>query len=138
MKSFFLQADIKVFYVTAISFPDGILGAHQKLHSLIGSPVGRRFFGISYPDTSLKIIYKAGVEENYTGEGEKLGCETFIIKKGQYTSIYIKEFMKNIPKIGQSFQELLTDKRIDPNGCCVEEYVHDNDVRCMVRLKDNS
>ena len=138
MDSIFLAQDIKVFYVTATSFPDGIQAAYQKLHSLIGSPVGRRFFGISYPETPSKIIYKAAVEESYPGEGEKLGCETLVIKKGQYISIYIKDFMKDIPKIGQSFQELLADERIDPKGCCVEEYINDKDVRCMVRLKDNS
>lgn len=138
MESIFLARDIKVFYVTATSFPDGIQGAYQKLHSLIGSPADRQFFGISYPETPAKIIYKAGVEESYPGEGEQLGCETFIIKKGQYISIYIKDFMKDIPKIGRSFQELLADQRIDPNGSCVEEYINDKDVRCMVRLKDNS
>ena len=122
----------------ATSFPDGIQAAYQKLHSLIGSPDGRKFFGISYPETPSKIIYKAAVEERYPGEGEQLGCETFVIKKGHYISIYIKDFMKDIPKIGQSFQELLADQRIDPNGCCVEEYINDKDVRCMVRLKDNS
>jgi len=138
MESIFLAQDIKAFYVTAISFPGGIQVAYQKLHSLIGSPMGRKFFGISYPETPSKIIYKAAVEESYPGEGEKLGCEAFVIKKGQYISNYIKDFMSDIPKIGQSFQELLTDERIDPNGCCVEEYINDKDVRCMVRLKDNS
>ena len=138
MESFFLEQDIKVFYVTATSFPDGIQEAYQKLHSIIGLPVGRRFFGISYPETPATIIYKAAVEESYPGEGDLLGCETLVIKKGQYISIYIKDFMKDIPKIGRSFQELLADKRIDPNGSCVEEYINDKDVRCMVRLKDNS
>jgi len=138
MESIFLEKGIKIFYVTATSFPEGIQGAYQKLHSLIGSPTGRKFFGISYPEMPSKIIYKAAVEESYPGEGEKLGCETFVIKKGQYISIYIKDFMKDIPKIGQSFQELLADERIDPKGCCVEEYINDKDVRCMVRLKDNS
>ena len=138
MEIFQINNDIKTFYVTATSFPDGIQAAYQKLHSLIGSPVGRRFFGISYPETPSKIIYKAAVEESHPNEGEELGCETFVIKKGQYTSIYIKDFMKDIPRIGQSFQELLADERIDPYGCCVEEYVNDKDVRCMVRFKDNS
>ena len=138
MESIFLEKDIKVFYVTATSFPDGVMGAHQKLHSLIGSAAGRKFFGISYPETPSKIIYKAAVEESYPSEGEKRGCETFVIKKGQYISIYIKDFMKDVPKIGQSFRELLADKRIDPKGCCVEEYTNDKDVRCMVRLKDNT
>ncbi|HMK18681.1 MAG TPA: hypothetical protein VK492_10790 [Chitinophagaceae bacterium] len=138
MESFFLEQDIKIFYVTATSFPGGVMDAHQKLHSLIGSPTGRKFFGISYPETPSKIIYKAAVEESYPGEGEKLGCETFVIKKGHYISVYIKDFMKDIPKIGRSFQELLADERIDPKGCCVEEYINDKDVRCMVRLNDNS
>ena len=138
MESIFLEKGIKVFYVTATPFPEGIQGAYQKLHSLIGSPAGRRFFGISYPETSSKIIYEAAVEESHHGEGKELGCEIFIIKKGQYISIYIKDFMNDIPKIGRSFQELLADERIDPKGCCVEEYLHDKDVRCMVRLKDNS
>ena len=104
----------------------------------MGSTTGRKFFGISYLESPSKIIYKAAVEESYPGEGEQLGCETFIIKKGQYISDYIKDFMSDIPKIGHTFQELLADQRIDPNGCCVEEYVNDKDVRCMVRLKDNS
>ena len=93
MESIFLEQDIKVFYVTATSFPDGIQGAYQKLHSVIGSPAGRRFFGISYPEAPSKIIYKAAVEESHPCEGEELGCETFIIKKGQYISIYIKNFI---------------------------------------------
>jgi len=138
MESIFLEQDIKVFYVKATSFPDGIQAAFQKLHSLIRSPEGRKFFGISYPETPSKIIYKAAVEESYHAEGEELGCETFVIRKGPYISDYIKDFMKDILKIGQSFQELLADQRIDPNGCCVEEYINDKDVRCMVRLKDNS
>jgi len=137
MESFFLEQDVKVFYVKAISFPDGILEAHQKLHSLIKSPAGRRFFGISYPEGPGKIIYKAAVRESYPGEGKLLDCETFVIKKGKYISIYIKDFMSDIPAIGKAFQEFLVDKRIDSNGCCVEEYINDKDVRCMIRLKDN-
>jgi hypothetical protein len=137
METFFLERDIKVFYVKASSFPDGVQEAYQKLHLLLVAPAGRRFFGISYPESPGKIIYKAAVEENYTGEGKALGCENFVIKKGKYISIYIKDFMNNIPAIGKAFQELLVDERIDPNGCCVEEYINDKDVRCMIRLKDN-
>src|SRR5258705_10000884 len=136
MESFFLKQDIKVFYVKASSFPDGVQEAYQKLHALLVTPVGRRFFGISYPEGPGKMIYKAAVEENYPGEGKALGCENFVIKKGKYISIYIKDFMNNIPAIGKAFQELLVDERIDPNGCCVEEYINDKDVRCMVRLSN--
>jgi hypothetical protein len=35
METIKLENDITVMYVTAASFPDGVLAAHQKLHSLI-------------------------------------------------------------------------------------------------------
>ena len=137
MENYFLKRDIKLFYVKASSFPSGILEAHEKLRSLIGSAKDRNVYGISYPETPGKIIYKAAVEESYAGEAEKLGCPIFIIKKGKYTSIYIKDFMSDIPAIGKAFQLLLDDPGIDPKGYCVEMYEGDKDVRCMVRLSDS-
>ena len=62
MEKYYLEQDIKVFYVQAFSFPAGIKPAFDKLHSLIKSPADRRFFGISYPEGPGKIIYKAAVE----------------------------------------------------------------------------
>jgi len=135
MEKYHLEQDIKVFYVEASSFPEGIKPAYEKLHSLIKSPAGRRFFGISYPERPGKIIYKAAVEESYPGEAEGLGCETFIIKKGEYINIYIRDFMKDISAIGKAFSELLKDPQIDPQGYCLEIYEGMNNVRCLVPLK---
>ncbi|MCI0449837.1 MAG: transcriptional regulator [Chlorobi bacterium] len=87
--------NIKVFYVKADSFPAGIKAAHNKLHSLLPSTVGRRFFGISYPARSGSIIYKAAVEESLPGEAEKYGCETFVIKKGDYLSHTVSNWRKD-------------------------------------------
>ena len=136
MENYFLERNIKVFYVKAISFPGGILEAHERLRSLIGFGKDRKIYGISYPEAPGKIIYKAAVEESAAGEAEKLGCPTFIRKKGKYTSIYIKDFYSDIPAIGKAFQALLHHPGIDPKGCCVEMYEGDKDVRCMVRLSD--
>jgi hypothetical protein len=135
MEKHYLDKDIKVFYVRASSFPDGIKPAYEKLHSLIKSPAGRRFFGISYPEGPGKIIYKAAVEESYPGEAEELGCETFVIRKGEYTSIYIKDFMKDVTAIGKAFSQLLNDPGIDPNGYCLEIYEGMDNVQCLVPLK---
>ncbi|HET6722273.1 MAG TPA: hypothetical protein VFH07_05960 [Chitinophagaceae bacterium] len=136
MENYFLEKDIKVFYVKATSFPDGITEAHQKLYALIGFAKHRKIYGISYPESPGKIIYKAAAEESYSGEAEKLGCPTFIIKKGNYSSIYVKDFYSDIPAIGKAFQKLLDNPGIDPEGCCVEMYEGDKGVRCMVRLSD--
>ena len=135
MKPYFLNADINVLCVTASSFPDGIMAAFDKLKSLIQSPAPRRVFGISYGDGNKNIIYKAAVEENSTDEAARLGCERFTIKKGEYISEHIEDFMKNIPAMGQAFQEMCRDKRIDSKGYCIAMYLNNNkDVLCMVRL----
>lgn len=133
MEKYILSSDISVFCVTAKSFPDGVLQAHQELHSLVPFSNDRRYFGISrpYKDT---IVYKAAAEEMHQGEAKKLGCEPFTIKNGHYISIVIADFMKDTPSIGRAFQKLLSHLDIDPNGFCIEWYLNDQDLRCMVRL----
>lgn len=135
METYDLEQDIKVFYVQAESFPEGIKPAFDKLHSLLKSHTGRNFFGISYPERPGKIIYRAAVEESYNGEAEELSCPTFTIKKGKYIGVYIKDFMKNIPAIGNAFQQLLQDPQIDPAGYCLEIYEGMANVKCLVPLK---
>jgi len=135
MKPYFLNEDINVLCVTASSFPDGITAAFDKLNALINSPGPRKIFGISYGDGDKNITYKAAAEEKSADEAARLGCERFTIKKGEYISEYIEDFMKNIPAIGQAFQQMIRDKRIDSNGYCVEMYLNNNkDVLCMAKL----
>ena len=135
MKPYLLNSDINVLCVTASSFPDGIMAAFNKLNSLVQEPGSRRVFGISYGDGNKNIIYKAALEENSADEAARLGCERFTIEKGEYISEHIEDFMKNIPAMGQVFQEMCRDKRIDSNGYCIEMYLNNNkDVLCMVKL----
>lgn len=132
MENYTLKEDINIVCVTAASFPDGILPAFQKLHQLI--PGERKTYGISRPGKDHKIIYKAGAEELSVGEAEKLHLEKFVLKKGNYISIDIPDFMQNVPAIGKAFEQLLADPRIDTEGACVEWYFNENDVKCMVRI----
>ena len=135
MDPYYLNTDINLICVTANSFPDGIMAAFDKLHSLIPSKEPRKIFGVSYGNGKNGIIYKAAAEEKLEGEAKQLGCESFTAKKGEYTSIYITDFMKDIRSIGRAFHELLTDKRIDENGYCLEMYLNSNkDVLCLVKL----
>ena len=135
MEKYFLDNDIHVFYVQATSFPDGIKPAFDKLHSLVGKPPDRKFFGISYPEKPGKIIYRAAVEANSGDEARTLGCESFIIRKGEYISIYVLNFMKDITAIGRTFGQLLKYPDIDHNGYCLEIYEGMTNVRCLVPLK---
>ncbi|MGH2576108.1 MAG: transcriptional regulator [Ignavibacteria bacterium] len=129
-----INNDIKVFYVKAESFPNGIKAAHEKLHSLLPSAEGRRFFGISYQGSNGNIIYKAAAEELQKGESEKYGCETFIIKKGEYISETLNDWQKDKGQVDRTFKKLLADPRLDENGYCLEMYPNEKDMMCMVKL----
>ena len=134
MNIYNLEKDIHVFCKTAASFPDGVLEAHQSLHKLVSFSPERKYYGISWMDKSGDIIYKAAAEEITPGELSKHNLEPFTIRKGDYIYIDIKNFMENIPAIGQAFDQLKSDERIDPQGAAVEWYLNDNDVRCMIRI----
>jgi hypothetical protein len=134
MQEITVDKDIKLLYVTADSFPDGIKTAFDKLQGLLASGDERKYYGISRPEKG-NIIYKAAAEEKYSGEAEQLNCDTLVLKKGKYISSEIPDFMNNIPAIGGTFQEMLMRPDIDPEGCCIEVYSDNKDARCIVRLK---
>jgi len=137
METINLDNDIKVLCITAKSFPDGIMDAFDQLHSIVPIAEKGRQFGISQPNQRGEIIYKAALEEVHEGESEKSGCEPFVIKKGKYLFVDRTDFMKDLSGIGSAFQMLISQPDIDPNGYCLEWYLNDKDVRCMVRLDDN-
>jgi len=135
METTTFDQDIKVFYVTAISFPDGIADAHDRLHTIAPPTPGRRYFGLSRPE-GQGIVYRAAAEEMQAGEAGQLNCPTLLISKGQYITIDIPGYTSDIRSIGAAFSALLSHPGIDHlDGYCVEWYVNDKDVRCMVRLK---
>lgn len=135
MQQYKLDKDLTLMYVTASSFPGGVLAAHQKLHSLIPFSGKRKYFGISFPDRTGTIIYKAAAEALTEGEAAEKELETWILKAGTYSAITINNYMDDIPEIGKAFEKLLTHPQLDPQGACVEWYLSDKDVQCMVRLK---
>lgn len=135
MEIFNLEKDIPVFCVSAHSFPDGIEAAHQKLHSLITGSAERNYFGISQPNRNGIIEYQAAAEEVRNNEGLSLGCKSFVIKKGNYACIMLKDYTKNLQSIGRAFEQLLTHPDLDPQGYCLEWYLNEQEVRCMVGIR---
>lgn len=133
METILINSDVKVFYVTAKSFPDGVLDAHQKLHSLIPFSNERKYYGISRPENG-KIVYRAAAQEIETGEATRLKCATLTLPAGNYVFKTVKGFMRNPKIIGEVFTELLQTPDLDPEGYCVEHYLDDDVVQCMIRL----
>jgi hypothetical protein len=138
MDSFILGEDIQVMCVFADRFPEGIVPAFEKLHNIVPNNPGRRYFGISRPDQTGEIMYRAAAEELEDGEAERLGLERFTIPGGAYNTYYIKDYRNNIGAIAECFQLLIGQSEADPNGYCIEWYIGDDDVKCMVRSNDKN
>ena len=137
METLKLDNDIKVFYVTAETFPEGIPDATNKLHQLFPFSKERKIFGLSRPENNGKIVYRAAAEELEPGEAEKFNCETLIIKKGKYVSLVVNDFREDVLSIDRAFKQLLKAPNLDPQGYCVEWYANDKEaVTCMIRLDE--
>ncbi|WML37943.1 transcriptional regulator [Neobacillus sp. OS1-2] len=133
METIIIEKDIKVFYLTATSFPDGIQDAHDRLHASIPFSNERRYFGISRPEMGV-ITYKAAAEIVEKDKEGNFNGELFTIEKGKYRCVTIVNYKKEPQKISHAFEELISYSDIDPNGYCVEWYQGNEDLKCMVRL----
>ena len=133
MKIIHQAEDIRLFYVKAKSFPGGIDESLKKIHQIAPSSPDRKLFGLSRPENG-NIIYLAAAEEMVPGEGQELRCDSLILKKGAYMSETLKDYMNDTSVIGRTFNELLKSPGLDPEGYCVEWYISDQEMNCMVRL----
>jgi hypothetical protein len=133
-REYSIDKDRTVLCVTASSFPEGVQDAHKKLHSLFPATERRTFYGISYADKGGNIIYKAAADQLDEGEATQLNLETFTIRKGNYVSEVLKDWRRDEMSVGKTFRKLLSDQRIDKKGYCLEIYLNENDMRCLVPL----
>lgn len=137
METITLNNDVKVYYIQAKTFPDGVKEAHQKLHAMYPPSAGRSYYGISYPEKGGSLRYLAAVHFENKHESEIPNLGWFVIKQGKYVGEVIKDFMSDIPAIGRTFDKLLKYPHIDPEGYCVEEYFNNTDVRCLVKILED-
>ncbi len=129
-----IENDIVVACIKASSFPAGVMQAFIQVHDKFKN---RRYYGISRPEGNMNnIAYWAAAEALHPGEAADAGCDSMIIRKGNYTSIVITNFRDNMNAFGEAFQQLLSDPNIDQTAFCLEDYFNEKDVRCMVRLND--
>jgi hypothetical protein len=136
MQSFYLENDLLLFGIQAESFPAGVQAAWRELHQKHTTISGRKFYGISHGTKEGAILYRACVEESYAGEAENFNCERFLLPKGEYVGETIHNFMQQLPKIGETFQTILARDDYDKTAACVEQYLNESDVVCMIKRKD--
>ena len=135
MENHAFEKDTLTVYVAAESFPEGVLKAHQTLHAAVGRSDDRRYFGISWPDGNGGIHYLAAAEMLEGTEPESLGLKIFTIRKGPYIGITLRNYMQDIPPIGRAFETLLGDPRIAHDGYCLEWYLTDEEMICLVPIE---
>ncbi len=137
MQIFDLEHDISVIAVRAKSFPDGIMDAFEALNPLLANREGpRTLYGLSRMQADGGIEYVAAAGCNGPGEAAEIGAEYIVIPKGKYASVILEDWAKNIPMIGQTFDQLCSNPGLDPVAYCVEWYFSPKDLRCMVKLVD--
>ena len=137
MKPYTLETDVPLICMPAPLFPEEVLETHQCLHSLVPGMDNRRFFGLSWFNAQKEVVYWAAVEELRAQEAESLGCRPFVLPKGPYMSILIKDFKKDIPAIGQAFTQLMALPETGEDSICVEYYPNMSDVLCLVKLRSH-
>jgi hypothetical protein len=135
MEIFTLNKELYLYGKQVPTFPNGIKEAFDELIALVPDGMQRSHFGLSYMEHE-KVIYHAASEEKYPGEGKKLNCREYIVEKGTYLSVTIIDWMQKINAIKEVFHELMQDERVDLTKWCVEWYKSDEEMMCMVRVKE--
>jgi hypothetical protein len=134
MTTVHLKNSIPIFCITADSFPDGVPHAWHQLHKLLEDTTGRTFYGVSYKNEHGTIVYKAGVAEMASCEGDRYGCESFVIPGGDYLGEEVTDFPKQICQISRTFQVLLAEPACAGDA---EWYQTASNVLCLVQQKEN-
>lgn len=129
------EKDIPVRCITAESFPDGVLAAHQMLHRQVPFSAERGYYGISWGQ-GAGIVYRAAAGELFEGELKESGLEVFVIRKGNYRIETIRDYMNDLPAIGKTFAKMLQEPGIHPQGYCLEIYINDKDMQCLTLLEE--
>lgn len=133
MQIYRIENDASIFGVEAASFPNGVQQAWADLHKLLPTTTNRIFYGVSHGTEDGKIAYKACVKEAFANEAQSFGLASFVLPKGDYIGTTLHGFMKQLSKIGETFQALLARGDYDKNSACIEWYLNESDVVCMIR-----
>ncbi len=135
MEHLIFEKDVTVYCVKAERFPDGVLKAHQSLHTLTTFDTKRHYYGISFPNKDGIIQYMAAAEELEVGEYSQHSLPIYTLPKGRYVFKDVLNFMETPEKLSEVFKALIALPDIDPNGFCLEWYINQNTCRCLVKLK---
>lgn len=82
------------------------------------------------------LVYMAAAEEKSVGEAEKYNCERVLVSKGKYLVVPLHDWRNKTASINKIFREMMNDARVDPSQPCIEWYRNDDEMFCMLRMKE--
>lgn len=132
MDSFTFQEDTPVFCVTALNGRQGAADAMATLKSLLPDDSRRHVYGLYWPGKDGGT-YKAAMSK-LEGDSFIESGEVFTIKNGPYNSFYITDYRSQPGSVDRAFEILRGQHEVDPEGYCLEWYVNEHDVKCLVPL----
>ena len=132
MENLTLKNDLNVFGFQVKTFPEGIKEAFDTLVEMLPDGLDRSYYGLSYMQDD-NVLYFATALEQYAGEAERYNCERYLIEKGDYTTQTIHDWMHKTHTIKDIFEEMLKDEIPDVQRPCIEWYVNDDEMICMVK-----
>jgi hypothetical protein len=132
MEIYYQPEDMTVFGIQVKTFPNGIKEAFDSLMSTFGNY--RSCYGISWLDENDSVQYYAMVPEAFEREANKYHYEKLIIKKGEYRTETIYNWLSKLDSIKDVFHGLVPNNRPNKNHPCVEWYKTDDEMLCMIRV----
>jgi hypothetical protein len=135
MEVFQLKKDLPVMGFQVMTFPNGIGDAFDSLVSRIEGGFNRAYYGIGFMTQAGKIVYQAAAEVLEPAEPTKYQLESYVIPKGNYLAVTLRDWRKNLHAIKDVFTEITKDNRVRDSPC-IEWYKDDDEMVCMVRLNE--
>jgi hypothetical protein len=128
------ENDLRLLCKRVPEFPSNIDQAFLEMENNFKDYVKEGYYGVSWMEGG-KVIYNAcaPVPENVSAGT----YDPFILKKGSYIAIELKNWMQQLPMIKEAFTFLMKDPRFDDNYPCVEWYKSDDEMLIMVRMKED-
>ncbi|RPD42274.1 hypothetical protein [Chitinophaga barathri] len=134
IREMLLEKDIPVFYVQAVSFPNGIMGAYTSLHSSLGDAHERPSYGVTEM-VDDHLTYKACAGLFTQDEKDEIDLPVYNIPAGRYLSMKIKPFGPQMQKFPEFFKELMDHPMAKPGTLGIEHYKTLDTVILMVQVR---
>lgn len=133
IETFKIEPPIIVITEKAEDFGKGIGEAFVRLAEKLEHKGEKRdCYGIVLKE-EVGMNYFAAFTELYPGEAAEKSLPSFTIASGDYQSIRLDEWNKNILHIGPTFDQILKSGKVDTSSPCIEFYKTEQELICMVK-----